>query len=137
MNRARTPMRRAAIACGVALLAGCSPDHERFDDGPAVAKVLRGAGIPCEYVPSEQLTGFPLQVPEGESWGQCGGIAIYVLGDKDALAWLQDVRTDATDDIPRVYWVYGENWFVASQNESTRDRLAEALGGDTTDNTKI
>jgi hypothetical protein len=131
-------MKRAwVIAVGLAVLSGCSQSNERFDNGPAVANALKDAGIACDYTPSETLTGFVIPIPKAESWGLCDGIAIYVLGDKDALKRLQEGQAASSDDTPRTYWVYGDNWFIASEDAPLRDRIADALGGHSTDNTKL
>jgi hypothetical protein len=130
-------MKAAVLAAGLVMLAGCSPSHERFDSGQAVAEAVRDSGIPCDYRPDEELTGFLIQIPKGESWGQCDGLAIYVLGNNDALQRLKEGQAVAADDTPRLYWVYGDNWFIATEYPSLRDRVAKVLGGESTDNTRL
>ncbi len=82
-----------------------------------------------------------MSAPPGESFGQCNAgrntIAIYVFQKEDAYARLQEVDALSTSDTPRIFWVYGDNWFTATSNDRLRDRVREALGGEATDNSRI
>ena len=122
------------LFASVMLLGSCTPSHDRFENVADVADALEDGGVSCDLMPDEARIGPERELPEGQSWGQCGTTAIYVLGDEDALSWLKSLESRTADDTPRLYWVYGENWFVATESRSGQEEVHDALGGETTDN---
>ena len=130
---------RVVIAGGL-VASACSPSYDRFSDAREVARALNDGGVQCDFVPEGNMTG-PIIVPKGESWGGCnmhgGGLAIYVLGDKDALTRLRSGEAKSSDDTPRIYWVYGDNWIVSANNRTVQAEVHAALGGELANNTEL
>ena len=114
---------------------------DSYQEASEIAEVMNQEGITCDHFVNEGSSGPVWPVPEGESWGGCdvngSGVAIYVLGDSDAFQVLKDGEAVASDDTPRIYWVYGENWFVATETAELRDEIHAVLGGGITDNTRL
>jgi hypothetical protein len=129
--------RRAVVAIACLLFVACSPSHDRFENVAEVADALEDAGIPCDLTPDEARIGPEQDLPEGHSRGQCGTTAIYVLGDEDALTRIKSLESRNDDDTPRTYWVYGDNWYVVTDDRSAQKEVHDALGGEVTDNTQF
>lgn len=131
-----------AAACLAALTTGiaCTSNGVRYSSAREIADVLIGGGIACMYTPA-RLNPDPRIVPPDESWGGCtighSTVAIYVLGNHDALSRLKTGEAGTADDTPRIYWCYGDNWFVAAGSASLRDRIHDVLGGSITDNMQL
>jgi len=129
-------VRIVALAIAFALLtAACTDDGGRYDHARDIAAEIQRSGFGCALHPSD----FRVRARPGDSSLTCkvldAQITITVLESEEPFDSLRRVEAKAADDTPKIFWLYGDNWIIATQDEDVLAPLEAKLGGERADNT--
>jgi hypothetical protein len=122
-------------ALAILALTACTGDGDHYANAEELAAEIERAGLGCKDAHEPRL-GLR---PPGESEAVCTvfgrSITIHVMEDDDGLERIKRFNSGGNDETPVVFWLYGANWFIATQAEDLMGPLEAELGGDRADNT--
>jgi hypothetical protein len=124
----------ALLPIATVVLASCTGSGARYENAEHLASAIERSGLGCTDAGVPR--GFP---PSGETQLVCTvedkRITIHVMKQEEGLQRIKRLNSGGNDEVPRVFWLYGQNWFIATHHEDVLKVLEVELGGDVTDNT--
>jgi hypothetical protein len=124
---------RVALTAAVGLGA-CTDSGQRYDNAGHLATAIERSSLGCE---NARPTRAPVR--PGETQIVCTvlgkSITLHVMEAEDGLERIRLFNSGGNDDTPTVFYLYGDNWFIATLAEDVLGPLEAELGGDRADNT--